>query len=131
MEEISNLRIIGIDETRPPIIRKQPYIDIFFKLSHQAPKDWCKDFNDLLSKHPSSPKIKEKEGTIIEAWVRKPEEIVSLLDKLKETVKECSRQYIQRIELLALQASNESTSHTEETGEQGRLNKIVAALEFN
>ena len=37
MEGISDLKIIGTDERRPPIIRKEPYIDVFFKLSHQAP----------------------------------------------------------------------------------------------
>lgn len=130
MQGISDIRIIGIDETRPPIIRKEPYIDIFFKLSHQAPIEWCKDFNNLLTKHPSSPKIKEKEGAFIEAWVRKPEEIIALLDKLKETVTECTRQYIERIELSARNASRENASIIEESGEQGRLNNIIASLDF-
>ena len=70
MEGISDIKITGIDEKRPPVIRKEPYIDIFFKLSHQAPADWCKDFNALLSNHPTAPKIKEKEGLYIEGWVR-------------------------------------------------------------
>lgn len=131
MEGISDIKIIGIDEMRPPIIRKQPYIDIFFKLSHQAPTDWCKDFNSMLTKHPSAPKIIEKEGTFIKTWVRTPDEIVALLNKLKDSVAECTRQYIQRIELSALKASNENTSITEETGEQGRLNKIIASLDFD
>ena len=60
MEGISDIKIIGVDETRPPIIRKEPYIDIFFKLSHQAPSDWCSDFNSLKAKHPSCEKIKKK-----------------------------------------------------------------------
>jgi len=131
MEGISDIKIIGIDELRPPIIRKQPYIDIFFKLSHQAPEDWCKDFNGLLAKHPSSPKIKEKEGTFIETWVRTPDEIIALLEKLTTTITECTSQYIQRIERTSLKASNENTSQAEETGEQGRLNKIIASLDFD
>ena len=69
MKGISDLRIIGIDERRPPIIRKEPYIDLYFKLSHQAPADWCNDFNALLSKHPSAPKINPKEGLYIESII--------------------------------------------------------------
>jgi len=52
VEGISDLRITGIDERRPPMIRNVSYIDIYFKLSHKAPADWCKAFNTLLRKHP-------------------------------------------------------------------------------
>ena len=131
MEGISDIRIIGIDETRPPIIRKEPYIDIFFKLSHQAPQEWCKDFNALLSKHPSTPKIKEKEGLFIETWVRTPDEIIALLERLKQTVTECNKLYIERIEKLRRNAENENALLAQQgSGEQGRLNKIIAALDF-
>lgn len=132
MEGISDIRIIGIDETRPPIIRKEPYIDIFFKLSHQAPVEWCKDFNALLSKHPTAPKIKEKEGLFIEAWVRTPDEIIPLVERLKETALECSRLYIERIEKLRQTAASENALLAQrEGGEQGRLNKIIAELVFD
>lgn len=130
MQGISDIKIIGVDQSRPPVIRKEPYIDIFFQLSHQAPVDWCKDFNSMLTKHPGTPKITEKEGLFIETWVRKPEEIVGLLEELKETITECSRQYIERIELSAQLACNENMSLSGETGEQGRLNQIIASLEF-
>ncbi|MEJ2141200.1 MAG: hypothetical protein P8Y24_02390 [Gammaproteobacteria bacterium] len=131
MEGISDIKIIGIDETRPPKIRKEPYIDIIFKLSHQAPSDWCKDFNSLLAKHPATVQIKEKEGLFIETWVRKVDEIVPLFELIKNTVLECTRQYIERIELSARQANNSDATQDEATGEQGRLNKIIASLEFD
>lgn len=131
MEGISDIKIIGIDERRPPKIRKEPYIDIAFKLSHQAPADWCSDFNTLLSKHPTTPKIKESDGLYIEAWVRSPDEIVSLLETLKAKVAECSRQYIERIKLATLTADDDDTALAQETGEQGRLNRIIVALEFD
>lgn len=131
MEGISDIKIIGIDETRPPKIRKEPYIDIFFKLSHQAPTDWCKDFNNLLTKHPFTPNIKEKEGMFIETWVRKPDDIVTLLDDLKASVAECTCQYIERIELSTRQKNSEDTTQQEATGEQGRLNHIIASLVFD
>jgi hypothetical protein len=131
VEGISDLRIAGIDEMRPPVIRKEPYIDIFFKLTHQAPADWCNAFNALLAKNPATPKIKEKEGLYIEAWVRTPDEIVALLALLKDKVSECNRQYIERIELSASKANNANTSLAQEEGEQGRLNRIIAALDFD
>lgn len=131
MEGISDIRITGIDEKRPPMIQKEPYIDLYFKLSHKAPADWCNDFNALLAKHPTVPKINQNEGLYIEAWVRKPEDIVELLQQLKATVAECSRLYVERIEL-ALRDSDDLNELLSQQGhgEQGRLNKIIAALDF-
>ena len=131
MEGISDLKIIGIDEMRPPKIRKQPYIDIFFKLSHQAPADWCRNLNDLLAKDTDNSKIKETEGVFIETWVRTPDEIVDLLEMLKLNVAECPRQYIERIELAQHNSSDANNNLAQETGEQGRLNEIVATLDFD
>ena len=131
MEGISDLKIIGIDERRPPVIRKQPYIDIIFKLSHQAPPDWCHDFNGLLAKHPATPKIDEKEGLYIEGWVRTPDTIEEYLEQLKGSVTECIRQYIERIEQSARSAGDANSALAKETGEQGRLNHIIAALKFD
>ena len=131
MEGISDLKIIGIDEMRPPKIRKQPYIDIFFKLSHQAPADWCRNLNDLLAKDTDNSKIKETEGVFIETWVRTPDEIVDLLEMLKLNVAECTRQYIERIELAQHNSSDANNNLAQETGEQGRLNEIVATLDFD
>ncbi|MCW9025464.1 MAG: hypothetical protein OQK73_12400 [Gammaproteobacteria bacterium] len=131
MEGISDLKIIGIDERRPPKIRKEPYIDIIFQLSHQAPADWCRDFNALLAKHPSTPKIKEKQGLYIEAWVRTPGDIVTFLDQLKDKVTECSREYIERVERSIRNAGNSNASLAQEGGEQGRLNRIIAELNYD
>lgn len=131
MEGISDLRIIGIDEKRPPRIRKEPYIDLFFKLSHKGPEDWCQDFNALMSKHPGKPRIKEKEGLYIDAWVKTPDDIAPFLQLLKDKITECSRNYIERIEAAIRNADKDNESVAEETGEQGRLNKIIASLVFD
>ena len=131
MEGISDLKIIGIDDKRPPVIRKEPYIDIFFNLSHQAPTDWCNDFNTLLRKHPTAPRIKEKEGLYIEGWVKKPDDIAPFLTLLKDKVEDCNRQYIERINLSASNANAANAAITQESGEQGRLNKIIAMLDFD
>lgn len=131
MEGISDIRITGIDEQRPPIIRKEPYIDIFFKLSHQAPREWCKDFNSIMACYPTAPKIKEQEGLYIDSWVRKPEEIVELLKELQQAVKECSRLYIERIEIAKRESLSANANQAQQDqGEQGVLNKILAKLDF-
>ena len=131
MEGISDIKINGFDDNRPPMIRKEPYINLYFKLSHQAPKEWCADFNQLVSKNKHGPKITPDKGLFIESWVRKPEEIEQLLDTLKEAVKTCSDNYIERINAEIRAASNTGSSKLGDEGEQGRLNKIVAALKFD
>ena len=102
-----------------------------FKLSHQAPPAWCNEFNTLLAKHPAAPKIKEKEGLYIEGWVRNADEIIAYLETLKAKVEQCSQNYIARIERSAREADASNVALTHEAGEQGRLNRIVAALEFD
>ena len=44
MKNINDLKITGIDNARPPRIRKEPYIDLVFTLSEKANKEWCHDF---------------------------------------------------------------------------------------
>lgn len=130
MEGISDIKISGFDENRPPLIQKAPYIDLFFKLAHKAPKDWCDDFNRLASKEKHSAKIVPATGLFIEAWVRKPDEIENLLRALKKAVEVCSEEYIAKINA-AISAASGTQKKPGDEGEQGRLNKIVAALDFN
>lgn len=130
MEGISDIKIVGIDERRPPRIRKEPYIELYFRLSHKAPKDWCQNFNALLSKHYYAPKIKVEEGLFIETWVRKPEEIEGVLDLLKTNVTECIQQYIRKVEAQE-RAAMDPGSQGEESGEQGRLNRIIGGLNYD
>lgn len=103
MQGISDINIVGVDATRPPFIRKESYIDIFFELSHQAPKDWCKDLNSLFAiNHTSSnTSINEKESL-----------------------------YIERIQLSSQQSGGD-TSKINESSEQENLNNIISSLIFN
>ena len=130
MQGISDINIIGVDETRPPFIRKEPYIDIFFKLSHQAPIDWCKDLNGLLALNhtPNNANIDEKEGLFIKTWVRTSDEITALLEQLKDEITQCTRQYIENIQLSSQQ---DDSSETNESSEQLDLNKVIASLSFD
>lgn len=130
MEGISDIKICGVDETRPPRIRKEPYIDLYFKLSHQAPKAWCEDFNLRVSKKGHSVKIESSKGLFIETWVRELDEIAPLLETLKQAVSACNEQYIARIRAEARAAENAHASVGDE-GEQGRLNRIIASLNYD
>lgn len=131
MEGISDIKITGIDERRPPRIRKEPYIELYFRLSHKAPVDWCRDFNDLLSKHDYTPKINPDEGLYIESWVRKVDEISAQVDQLKDTVTKCSEQYIEKIQQRIRNRDDENSLLLKEEGEQGRLNRVIAELNFD
>lgn len=130
MEGISDIRICGIDETRPPRVRKEPYINLYFKLTHQAPDDWCREFNRLVAKGAYPAKIEPSTGLVIETWVRKPDEIVAALDALKQAVSTCNQDYIARVQAEMDNAANVGGS-LEDDGEQGRLNRIVAGLNFD
>ncbi|WP_444994915.1 hypothetical protein [Aliikangiella sp. IMCC44359] len=130
MEGISDIKIVSLDELRPPRIRKEPYINLYFKLSHSAPKRWCADFTQLTSKSEFSVKIDSKKGEFIETWVRKPEQIEKLFQYLKENIKICNENYIARIHSEA-QAEQSKNSVVDDEGEQGQLNKIIANLNFD
>jgi hypothetical protein len=130
VEGISDIKIVGIDERRPPRIRKEPYIELYFRLSHKAPKDWCQDFNRLLAPHYYAPKINVDEGLYIETWVRTPDEIGGILDLLKAKVAECVERYVRKVEERD-RAAFSAGPPGEESGEQGRLNRIVAGLRFD
>jgi hypothetical protein len=93
--------------------------------------DWCNDFNALMSKHPGSPRIEQKEGLYIESWVRSPDLIVEYLELLKKNIVLCNDNYIERIEQAARSPQNDSLSDVVDDSPQGRLNKIIADLVFD
>jgi len=131
MEGISDIKITGIDETRPPRIRKEPYINLYFKLSHKAPAKWCEDFNRLVSKRKYNVKIEPADGLYIETWVRNPDEIVVVFDALKEAVRTCNEEFIARVRAEDAAAAAGLGGKPEDEGEQGRLNRIIAGLKFD
>jgi hypothetical protein len=132
MQHITDLKIVGMDETRPSRIQKEPYIDLFFKLSAKAPTDWCQDFNLLLAQYPYSVKINVETGLFIETWVRQMDEIPGHLEILKKKVMECSTAYIQRAkDREAALAGASKNLQGEDEGEQGKLNRLIAGLKFD
>lgn len=129
MEGISDIKIIGFDENRPPMIRKEPYIELFFKLIHQAPKEWCNDFNQLVSKEKYAAKITPATGLYIESWVRNPDDIAKILASLKQAITTCSDNYIARAEA-ERKAATSAYGKPGESDAQTRLDRIIEALDF-
>ena len=130
MEDIRDIKIVGIDEKRPPRIRKEPYIDLFFRLSHQAPKKWCENFNKLARDLVPPVKIDDNEGVFIDAYVRDMDNIAMHLDKIKRKIVLCNEQYIEEIRQRESAELARNVLLFGEEGEQGKLNKIIAALSF-
>ena len=130
MEGISDIRITGIDEKRPPRILKEPYIDLVFRLAHTAPVDWCHDFVDQQTKAGFPVKIDTKECLYIETWVRTPDQIVEHLQKLKKAVAQCNARYIEKIQAREQVRDGANDRLAQESGPQGQLNRIIAGLDF-
>ena len=131
LEDIRSIKIVGIDKKRPPRIRKEPYIDLFFRLSHQAPKKWCQDFNKLAKDLVPPVKIDDNEGVFIDAYVRDMDNIAMHLDKIKGKIVLCNEQYIEEIRQRESAELARNVLLFGEEGEQGKLNKIIAALRFD
>jgi len=131
MEGISDIKIVGSDVKRPPKFLKEPYIDLFFKLSHKAPPEWCEDFNAIMGAHKSNAKINKVDGLYIETWVRLMDEIPAHLEEIKKGVEGATHRYIDRILARQQAAGSNGDNLKEATGEQGRLNKIVDDLKFD
>lgn len=131
MEGISDIKIVGIDTRRPPQIRKEPYIDLYFRFSHKAPLDWCQDFTAGQAGTKYSSKINADECLYIQTWVRTPVEIAGQLEMLKKAVTECSTQYIRKIEARARDRASDNGNVQKDEGPQAELNRIVARLNFD
>lgn len=131
MEEICDIRVIGIDEKRPPRVRKEPYIDLYFRLSRQPPQAWREEFNQLAKGLVPPVKIDVKAGIFIDAYVRSMDDIPAHFENIKMRVSLCNERYMENIREQELAAAAANASLLGEGGEQARLNAIVAALKFD
>jgi hypothetical protein len=128
MIDISQIKIIGIDPERPPRMRKELYIDLYFKLSVKAPVDWCEEFNKLGHRLSPPVKVTPANGLIMETYVHDMNHVQEHLDKIKTRIKQCNEEYLEREHQrqLAKEARNAETSVGD--AKQDRLNKIIAEL---
>lgn len=131
MNAITDIKIVSIDQEKPPLVRKEAYIDLFFKLSHQASNEWCEDFNKLGHQMNPPVKINNVKGLVVETWVREMNHIQDHLNKIKVKITLCNEQLLAKITQrnIALAASNASAAGT--GNEQAKLNHIIAELDFS
>ena len=97
MSSFDEMKITGLDPDRPPQVRKESYIDLFFKLSTEAPLDWCEDFNALGRQLNPAAKIGKTTADCIDTYTNNMEKIPSQLSEIKQIVKDCNEQYLEKI----------------------------------
>lgn len=131
MQDVTEVKIIGIDKNRPPLIRDAPYIDLVFELSEQTTQQWNNDFFSLFKNARTKPSIDAEESQFILTWVRKMEDIPALFVLLKAKVLECNQIAKDRqtaLDLLTQAGGNTSATISEP---QRQLNEIIAQLDFD
>jgi len=131
MKNIKDIKIIGMDENRPPFIRKEPYIDLFFKLSDPVPEEWCEVFNKLTKKLNPPVNIDKKKPLFIATYVRDMTHIPGCLELLKKKIIDCTEQYLEQLRQKALVNVENNVAIHSQGGKQGQLNMIIESLNFD
>ncbi len=131
MTSFKEIRIVGIDPDRPPRIRKEAYIDLFYRLSEDAPEEWCEDFN-AFGRHVSPLAKVEKGGRrIIGSYVNDIDTIPAHFAQVKQAVADCNAQYIEKIRQREIALAKDNANLQEQGGQQFKLNEIIASLDFD
>lgn len=130
MAEATNIKIIGFDEERPPMMQTRPCVDLIFQLDQEAPPEWCKHFPDVCGKTSYPIVIDPEVGLFIETWVRKPNEIGAMLDSVKKFVAACNVSYDELLRQRRMVVHVDSPDAVL-SPEQIALNDIVSNLNFD
>lgn len=125
----TELKIIGFDETRPPLVQPRPCIDLILELDQEATPEWCSMLLSVASKSVFSVKIEPDPGLFVETWVKTPGEIARAVELMKGYVASCNVAYDAELKR-RMGAVNTETQEVIITPEQIALNKIVAELVF-
>jgi hypothetical protein len=131
MSSFEEIIITGIDLDRPPQVRKESYIDLYYKISIKAPTDWSEDFNALGRQLSPAAKIGKTTADCIDTYANDMEKIPSQLNEIKQTVKDCNEQYMEKIKQKAMALAASNAAQQGQGGEQDKLNQIIAALAFD
>ena len=131
MEDVSSLKIMGMDNARPTILSSAPYIELVFKLSHKAPVTWCQDFNLMFDRYKYSVRVDVDKGVFIETWVRNMEEIGAHFELLKTKVAESNLLYVNKQTAIEMALVGKTDNVTAAQGEQLRFNAIISELKFD
>lgn len=129
MDKIEDLKIKGLDPNRQPNLDNNNYIDVVYELTQQAPRNWCLDFNNFFSKERHKTRIDPDKGLYIETWVRDIEEISTGLNLIKQKIKICNANYVERLKNEALQRKSLLSDNLSIKGK--KLEKVIAGLNFD
>ena len=130
MAAFKEIKISGFDESRPPRVRKEPYIDLFYQLSEEPPQEWCEDFERfgrLL--HPHA-KVDKASRCFINTYVNDMNVIPAHFAQLKQAVFECNTHYEEKLRKRAEELARQNRILSEGSSEQFKLNRIVESLDF-
>jgi hypothetical protein len=131
MNAISEIKIIGMDTDRLPRVRKEPYIDLFFKLSQKVPDEWCESFNILGRRIKPSPKVDNASKDCIQSYVNDMASIAQHLSDIKKAVQTCNKEYQEKLDAKAKLLAERNSSLQGQDGAQNKLNQIIEALDFD
>ena len=131
MAIFDEIKIIGFDENRPPRMRKESYIDLFYQLSGDAPEEWCDDFAGFGRQLNPIAKIDKSTRGFINTYINDIEAIPEHFAQLKEAVAECNAQFRDKLEQREIALAKDNENRLEQGDLQFRLNEIVASLEFD
>jgi hypothetical protein len=131
MTSFNEIKIIGMDANRPPRIRKESYIDLFYRLSEEAPEGWCEDFDAFGRQLSPTAKIDTADRGIISTYVNDMDTIPGHFAQLKQAVADCNREYLEKLRQMELAMAKDSADLREQGGEQFKLNQIIASLDFD
>jgi len=131
MTPFKEIKITGIDTNRPPRIRKEAYIDLFYQLSEDAPEEWCEDFASFGRQVNPQAKIDKVKPGFISTYVNDMDAIPRHFEQIKQAVTDCNTQYLEKVRQRAQALASENAAAREEGGQQFKLDEIIASLDFD
>jgi hypothetical protein len=131
MTQFSEIKITGIDTNRPPRVRKEAYIDLFYQLSEDAPEEWCDDFVSFGRQVNPLAKIDKIKPGFINTYINDMDEIPKHFEQIKQAVVDCNTQYMEKLMKREQALARENVTAREEGGQQFKLDEIIAALDFD
>ena len=131
MTSFNAIKIIGIDAARPPRIRKEPYVDLFYRLSEDPPEEWCEAFNGFGRQVNPMAKIDSADRAIINTYINDIDAIPAHFERLKEAVAECNTEYQGKLRQRERETARDNADLQAGGGAQSRLNEIIASLDYD
>jgi hypothetical protein len=131
MTSFNAIKITGIDASRPPRIRKESYVDLFYQLSEDAPEDWCEAFNAFGRHVNPMAKVDAANCSIINTYVNDIDAIPAHFEQIKQAVADCNAQHLEKLKQREMEMARDNADLQEQGGAQFKLNQIIASLDFD